>query len=161
MCRIRRFAMADADRLKQITVEAFDGVSIAHNIEKQFGEIHGHDWRWRKAREIDDDIGKDPEGIFVAEIDSLIIGYVTSRIDADAGMGYIPNLAVDCRYRGHGVGKKLLKQAISRFSAAQINHVRIETLEQNEIGQSLYPSLGFQLVARQVHYSLQIKEVAG
>ncbi|MBI82891.1 MAG: hypothetical protein CMJ81_06825 [Planctomycetaceae bacterium] len=161
MCRIRQFEMADADRLKQITVEAFDGVSIAHNIEKQFGAIHGRDWQWRKAREIDDDIGKDPEGIFVAEINSLVVGYVTTWIDADTGMGYIPNLAVDSQYRGHGLGKKLLKRAISRFSADQITHARIETLEQNEVGQSLYPSLGFQPVARQVHYCLQIEKVAG
>jgi hypothetical protein len=29
---------------------------------------------------------------------------------------------------------------------------RIETLEQNPIGQHLYPSLGFQEFARQIHF---------
>ena len=33
---------------------------------------------------------------------------------------------------------------------------KIETLEQNPIGQTLYPSLGFQEVARQIHYAMRL-----
>ena len=33
---------------------------------------------------------------------------------------------------------------------------KIETLEQNPIGQTLYPSLGFVEVARQIHYALRL-----
>jgi hypothetical protein len=33
---------------------------------------------------------------------------------------------------------------------------KIETLEQNPVGQKLYPSLGFVEVARQVHYAMRL-----
>ena len=33
---------------------------------------------------------------------------------------------------------------------------RIETLAQNEVGQSLYPSLGFVEIARQIHYAQKL-----
>ena len=33
---------------------------------------------------------------------------------------------------------------------------KIETLEQNPIGRQLYPSLGFQEVARQIHYAMPL-----
>ena len=34
---------------------------------------------------------------------------------------------------------------------------KIETLEQNPVGQKLYPSLGFVEVARQVHYAMRLE----
>ena len=33
---------------------------------------------------------------------------------------------------------------------------KIETLEQNPVGQALYPSLGFREVARQIHYAMRL-----
>jgi hypothetical protein len=35
---------------------------------------------------------------------------------------------------------------------------KIETLEQNKIGQHLYPSAGFVEVARQIHYAMALKD---
>jgi hypothetical protein len=35
---------------------------------------------------------------------------------------------------------------------------KIETLEQNPVGQALYPDLGFQEVARQIHYAMRLAE---
>jgi len=54
--RIRPFQQSDLPTLKMITVEAFDGVSIDQGIERVHGIIAGHDWKWRKARHLDDDL---------------------------------------------------------------------------------------------------------
>ena len=35
---------------------------------------------------------------------------------------------------------------------------KIETLDQNPVGQALYPSLGFTEVARQIHYAMRLDE---
>jgi ribosomal protein S18 acetylase RimI-like enzyme len=37
-----------------------------------------------------------------------------------------------------------------------MTQARIETLVQNEAGKSLYPSLGFEEIARQVHYCMDL-----
>ena len=35
---------------------------------------------------------------------------------------------------------------------------KIETLEQNAVGQALYPRAGFKEVARQIHYAMRLDE---
>lgn len=149
---IRPFQPADLEAMKAITVEAFDGVSIDQGIERVFGLIRGHDWRWRKARHLDDDVARPTAAIFVAEDEGQVVGYVTTWQDPEAGIGHIPNLAVAAGYRNRGLGRMLLETAMNHFRAAGLTHAKIETLVQNAVGNHLYPALGFVEVARQVHF---------
>jgi len=149
---IRPFQPSDLPLLKSLTIEGFVGVSIDHGIEEQFGTINGHDWRWRKARHIEFDVAREATGIFVAEEDGQVVGYVTTWLDREAGIGNIPNLAVAASHRNRGLGRTLLEHALAHFRAAGLTHAKIETLAQNAIGNRLYPSLGFVEVARQVHF---------
>ena len=151
--RIRNFRPDDLPAMKAITVEAFDGVSIDQGIEQQYGPVNGHDWKWRKARHLDEDARRDTAGIFVAEDDSgAVAGYITTWRDADAGIGHIPNLAIASPYRGQGLGRQLIEHALAEFRRAGLTHAKIETLAQNAVGNHLYTSLGFREVARQVHF---------
>ena len=154
---IRPFQRGELARIKEITVAAFDGVSIDRNIEDRFGRIGDHDWQWRKSRYLDEDAARDPGGIFVAEQGGHVVGYITTWRDCEAGIGHIPNLAVDQRWRGQGIGRQLINHALSEFRAAGLTLARIETLQQNDIGRTLYPDLGFEEVARQVHYCLALE----
>jgi ribosomal protein S18 acetylase RimI-like enzyme len=150
---IRTYRPDDLDVLKALTVDGFQGVSIDHNIERAFGVINGRDWRWRKARHIDDDVAADPGGVFVAEDDDgRVVGYITTRADVEAGMGLIPNLVVAADVRGQGLGRALIEHALEHFRRLGLTHAKIETLEQNPIGSHLYPACGFREVARQVHF---------
>lgn len=143
--------------IKRLTIEGFEGVSIDRNIEDQFGLINNHDWRWRKVRHIDFDVERDADGVFVAELDGQVVGYITTFRDHDAGIGLIPNLAVDAQQRGRGIGRKLIEYALNNFREAGLTHAKIETLAQNDVGQTLYPSLGFREVARQIHYCMALE----
>jgi ribosomal protein S18 acetylase RimI-like enzyme len=149
---IRSYQPSDLDPLKRLTTAGFTGVSIDHGIEEQFGIIHGRDWRWRKARHIDEDVARDPAGVFVADENGEIVGYITTWQDREAGIGHIPNLAVAASHRNQGLGRALIEHALNHFRAAGLSHAKIETLAQNAIGNHLYPSLGFVEVARQVHF---------
>jgi predicted N-acetyltransferase YhbS len=84
---IRPFRPEDLPELKRITVEAFTGVSIDEGVERLYGAINGHDWRWRKARHLDDDVVRDANGIFVAEVDGRVVGGITTWQDRAAGIG--------------------------------------------------------------------------
>ena len=150
---IRAYCPADLETLREITVVCFEGVSIDQNIEERLGLIGGRDWRWRKARHIDADAeGENARGVFVGEIDGKIAGYVTARVDRESRVGQIPNLAVRPQHRGKGLGRELLQKALSYLREEGMECARIETLEQNPVGARLYPSEGFQEVARQIHY---------
>lgn len=148
----RSFQPSDLPTLKRITADAFDGVSIDQGMEKLFGLINGHDWKWRKARHLDDDVQRDPQGILVAEYEGTILGCITTWMDHEAGIGHIPNLALVPEARGLGLGRRLIGLAFDRFRTHGLKYAKIETLVQNQIGCHLYTSVGFREVARQVHF---------
>ncbi len=154
---IRTYRPDDLDTLRRLTVEGFDGVSIDQNMEKRFGIINGHDWGWRKARHIDADVAVHPDGVFVAEADGRIAGYISTRLDRQAGIGLIPNMVVAEDFRGQGLGRRLIAHALEYFRSEGLTHAKIETLDQNSIGQHLYPSCGFVEVARQIHYVMALE----
>ena len=155
---IRKFNEEDLKSIKAITVEGFVGVSLDHSLEQKLGgNFAGHDWRWRKARHIDDDLETNPEGIFVAEEeDGTILGYISATIDREAGKGRIPNLAVASEARSQGIGRALIEHVLDYFRSEKLEYAVIETMESNPIGQTLYPQTGFQEIARQVHYAQRL-----
>ena len=154
---IRDYRPDDLDRIRAITIAAFDGVSIAQNMEKLLGRVGGHPWTWHKARAIDVDVSHANMAVFVAEADDEVIGVITTRIDVTAGIGFIPNIAVAQSKRGHGVGRQLLHHALAHFRSRGLTTAHIETLDQNSIGQHLYPGVGFREVARQIHYAMDLR----
>ena len=154
---IRPYRPEDLDRLKEITGICFDGVSIDRNIEEKFGRIGDRDWRFRKLRHIDADVsGDNARGVFVWEEDGRVLGYITTRLDRETGIGWIPNIAVDPGAQGKGLGRKLMLHAIEYMRAEGMAAAKIETLEQNEVGSQFYPDVGFEEVGRQIHYLMRL-----
>jgi ribosomal protein S18 acetylase RimI-like enzyme len=149
---IRLFDVSDLPRLKEITVEAFDGVSIDQAIEQDFGVINDRNWKWRKGRHLDADLAREGVEIWVAAVGGEIAGFVTLWLDAAAGIGNVSNLALTAKFRGRGLGRRLVLHALDRLRAAGMSHARIETVVQNTIGIGLYTDLGFQAVAQQIHF---------
>lgn len=154
---IRLYKTQDLDRLKEITAICFDGVSIDRNIEALLGPIGDRDWRWRKLRHIDDDVeGERAAGVFVWEEQNIVGGYISTRIDSQSKIGTIPNLAVDPVLQGRGIGRQLIEHALAHMRKEGMECAKIETLDQNPIGSHLYPDVGFQEVARQIHFAMRL-----
>jgi ribosomal protein S18 acetylase RimI-like enzyme len=158
---IRLYRPEDLERIRQITVDSFEGVSIDRNIEAAFGKVGGRDWRARKARDVANDAAVCPEGIFVAEEEGRVVGYITTRPDPFTRIGRIPNLAVDPGARGQGIGSALIRHALEYLREIGMAMAKIETLEQNARGQALYPRFGFREVARQIHFVMPLEEGEG
>jgi ribosomal protein S18 acetylase RimI-like enzyme len=157
---IRLYREVDRQRVRDLTVSGFEGVSIDHNIDSRLGPIAGRDWRWRKSRDVDLDIDVLGAELAVAEDEETgaVVGYVTMQCDAETRIGWIHNLAVHAGLRGLGLGRRLIEHALAHFRAAGMTVAKIETLEQNPVGRHLYPSVGFIEVARQVHYAMPLTE---
>jgi ribosomal protein S18 acetylase RimI-like enzyme len=159
---IRPFRETDRGAVVALTVAAFAGVSIDHNVDEQLGSVAGRDWQWRKARDVERDIESPGTELAIAEDtqNGATVGYVTMAFDPETRIGWIHNLAVRADQRGQGLGRRLIEHALDRFRAAGMAVARIETLEQNPIGRQLYPSLGFLEVARQIHFAMPLFPVA-
>ncbi len=156
---IRSYQPGDLPRLKEITVICFEGVAIDRNMERLFGEIGDHDWRWRKLRHIDQDVaGAHADGVWVYEDETSheVMGYITCRVDQGSKVGWIPNMAVLPEAQGRGIGKSLMEKAFAHFRESGMEVAKIETLEQNPVGQVFYPGVGFEEVGRQIHYAKKL-----
>lgn len=149
---IRRFHPRDLAAIRRIAVESFPGVCSEQNVEKMFGKLGGRDWRDRLCLCIERDLQWWPNGVFVAEHDGRVVGFVTTATDRATCTGHIRNLAVARDYRSRGIGRALIDEALAYFRNNGMKFARIETLEQNERCVGLYPALGFTEVGRQVLY---------
>jgi ribosomal protein S18 acetylase RimI-like enzyme len=155
---IRPFRENDRVAIRELTVRAFEGISIDQSIDQRLGPIAGCDWRFRKARDVDRDIDLHGAQLAVAtdEETSEVVGYVTMQCNADTQIGWIHNLAVSARAQGQGLGRRLIEHALAHFRASGMTVAKIETVEQNAIGRHLYPSVGFVEVARQIHFAMPL-----
>jgi ribosomal protein S18 acetylase RimI-like enzyme len=153
---LRLFQASDLARLQEITIQTFGAVSIDRNMEELFGPF-GAGWAARKAAAIAEDCRLQPDGVFVV-VDGadLIVGFITTRLRHSSQVGWIPNMAVDAEHQAKGLGRAMLEHALEFLRERGMQVARIETLEQNPIGQKLYPRLGFVPVASQIHYAMRL-----
>lgn len=154
--RMRVYRPGDLDELTRITLEAFNGLALEQRVEEHLGVLHGRDWRWRKARQIEEDVAANPVGVFVAEENGAILGYITTVLERATGKGRIPNLAVIQGARGRGLGRRLIEHALAYLRGEGMSFAMIETMAYNEIGNHLYPACGFIEVGRQVHFARKL-----
>ncbi|HOF18150.1 MAG TPA: GNAT family N-acetyltransferase [Phycisphaerae bacterium] len=152
---IRASRPGDAERAVAITAEVFGPVSLDAMIEQMLGRA-GVSWQEIKADAVRKEFAANPAGCFLAEIGGEAAGYITTAIHVAAKRGLIPNLAVARGAQGKGVGRKLLLAALDYFRRQGLRQAKIETLACNEVGQHLYPAVGFREVARQIHYVLSL-----
>lgn len=149
---IRGYVPGDQARIRELTLEGFDGMSIDQNADRLLCLEDPPLWQDRKWAGVKAELEASPPDHLVAELDGEVIGYITTHPQPDAGIGLIPNMAVDARYRRRGVASRLIEHALDYLRACGMRVAKIETLVQNAQGQTLYPSFGFQEVARQIHY---------
>ncbi len=151
---IRSFREDDRDALHRLTVECFEN-SMYVTVEQVFGPLRGATWQSRKLADVDGDLA-DHEGVFVAEEEGEVVGFITTQLHPKLGVGHVANLAVSPVHQGKGIGAALLRKALDRFVSAGMTHARIETLEGNMVGRHLYPKLGFREMARQIYYMMAL-----
>lgn len=152
---IRPFRDGDLDAILRITGEVFAPVSIDARIEAMFGRARAS-WSEIKGQVLRNELSDNPEGCFVAELGGKVVGYITTQINLPASRGVIPNVAVIAAVQGRGLGRRLILRALNHFRGLGLRYAKIETLEDNEVGRRLYPSLGFREVARQVHFAMEL-----
>ncbi|XOQ17377.1 MAG: ribosomal protein S18-alanine N-acetyltransferase [Sporanaerobacter sp.] len=77
----------------------------------------------------------------VAEIEGKVVGYGGIWLIIDEG--HVTNIAVHEKYRGLGVGKKIMEALIDICSDRNIVAMTLEVRKTNEIAKSLYTKYGF------------------
>jgi ribosomal protein S18 acetylase RimI-like enzyme len=87
--------------------------------------------------------------VLVAEQDEHVIGYTFAAME---GYDYkslrgpaalLHDVLVDPDHRGHGVGRRLLDEAMSMMQGRGARQIVLSTAERNESAQRLFASMGF------------------
>jgi len=77
----------------------------------------------------------------VAELAGQTVGYLFSSLRGDRG--HLNRVAVHPDYQGHGIGARLLAEAIEFFRAEKVRVVTLNTQKDNAVSQRLYCHFGF------------------
>jgi ribosomal protein S18 acetylase RimI-like enzyme len=102
---------------------------------------------WRTIREIH----KRDGAIFVAEVANKVIGSVSLLIDvrlAEGVSGEIASLIVSEKFRGLGIGKKLIQLAEKHLSK-HVGIIRIRANVKREAAHDYYKALGYEEIKDQ------------
>ncbi|MDZ5811382.1 ribosomal protein S18-alanine N-acetyltransferase [Halorubrum sp. AD140] len=96
----------------------------------------------------------DEPGFLVAERGGGVVGYVVADATPNYGrdIGHVKDLAVHPDARGEGLGRTLLRSALSRLYAGDVAVVRLEVRESNAVARSLYADEGFEPIRRVSNY---------
>ena len=156
---IRPFREPDRPAVRQLTIAAFEGVSIDHNIDLRLGSVAGRDWRWRKSRDVDRDIDLLGARLSVAQDDDsgsrrrlrhdAVRRRDSDRLDSQPGGGH--------RDTGTGGGPPVDRArsvAVPR-GRHDDRQDRNPRTERRSAGTSI-PRSGFVEVARQIHYAMPL-----
>ena len=88
--------------------------------------------------------------VFFAYVDEELAGQIRVLKNWN-GYAYIDDIAVEPKYRGHGVGRALMERAIEWAKARGFPGMMLETQDNNIPGCRLYANCGFELRGFDTH----------
>lgn len=84
---------------------------------------------------------RNPSTCFVAECDGRLVGVIMAG--HDGRRGFIHHTAVLPEYRGLGLGRRLVENALTALEAEGIHKVALVVFERNQLGNGFWEKLGF------------------
>ncbi|MCG8571464.1 MAG: GNAT family N-acetyltransferase [Spirochaetes bacterium] len=110
-----------------------------HNIIPELYALGFNDTPWEK--DWDKVEFFDPEGVFLAELNGKLIGFIICFSKKDDG--YISVLTIIPEYRGKGFSKKLIKKAVDYLQDNGHDLIKLKVEKNNSRAIQLYKELGF------------------
>lgn len=86
-----------------------------------------------------------------------LIGCIVCKVELHKNVklrGYIAMLAVEKKYRGHGIAKKLIRLAIDKMINMKCDEIMLEAECDNTVALHLYENIGFIRLKRLFRYYL-------
>jgi ribosomal protein S18 acetylase RimI-like enzyme len=95
--------------------------------------------------------------ILIGETEDGIAAAATGTIDAAVALGFIDLLAVDKRHQGKGYGRQMLRGMLDYFRSQGMQQANLECLTDNERGNALYSSEGWEIVASSHRWFIRLE----
>ncbi len=123
-----------------------DDIDGVHRVE-----VNCFDDPWSK-KSLMDELKNNLARYLVAELDSVIVGYVGVWFVVDEG--HITNVAVHSDYRGQKIGDRLVAEMVKLCKEHGLVSMTLEVRSSNAVAQNLYRKYGFKMAGvRKEYYS--------
>ena len=139
MFTVRRFSKDDQESAKDLMGQLCKVTGVPFNEKR---------WKWGVKMRLYDALRKN--GMLVAETtDKKLAGMIFADISIDpvgSSTGYIRSVVVDEAFRGQGVGKLLIQDAIKYLNEMNVDQILINVRSRTERAKGLYERMGFKEV---------------
>ncbi len=139
MFNVRRFIKEDQENAKDLMEQLCKVTGVPFNEKR---------WKWGVKMRLYDALRKN--GMIIAETDGKkLAGMIFADISIDpvgSSTGYIRSVIVDESFRGQGVGKLLIKEAIKYLNEMNVDQILINVRSKTEQAKQLYEKMGFKEV---------------
>ncbi|MBI4877409.1 MAG: GNAT family N-acetyltransferase [Acidobacteria bacterium] len=152
--RFRLAVPADYPRLEEMVIESFASITWFRKVDELFGPLNGRDWRSRWQLRLKSAFTR--QTVLIGEEGPGIVAYASGSYDPPTRSAYIDLLAVDPRCQGKGYGRDMLRAIVEHFRQQGAEHAHLDCLLNNQAGNQLYESEGFQKVAEHARWWLKI-----
>jgi len=127
---IRPYREEDVDAIVEFSLRAW--ASVHASFEEIMGPavtggLYGTDWRDRQAREVREALSQDGSATWVAEVDSVPVGFAVAILRPEDDLGEIKLLAVDPEHQNRGIGTMLTETATEWIAASGMPIAAIAT----------------------------------
>ena len=145
----------DTPRLEELALAGFGPITWARRVDEKFGTLNGKDWKERWKLRLKHIFAT--QIILVAEKGGETVGFASGTLDTDCKLAYIDLIAVDPKSQGQGLGRELLRAMLKLMSERGAEHAHLDCLVDNDAGNRLYRSEGFEEVARHIRWFRRIR----
>lgn len=126
------------ESITEVTSEVVDAI-------QQLAQKIGSNYKQLTENDLQDMVASPNTTILVARVDQKIVGMITVLVFRIPYVkkAYLDDLVIDETYRGHGIAKQLMKQAMNLATNKGASYVDLTARPRRMEGNSLYESLGF------------------
>jgi ribosomal-protein-alanine N-acetyltransferase len=151
---LRPATPADFAALEALVIDSFEPITWQKKLDQKIGPLNGRDWRQRWAARLRHIFAT--QVVLLGEAEGSLAGMATATIDRDAALGFIDVLAVGRNFQGRGLGRAMLRGMLDHLKSVGCNYVNLDCLTDNDAGNALYRSEGFEEVARHIRWFKQL-----
>ncbi len=127
---IRDLELQDVDRIVEIAVAAWEPIYAYYRqtMGQELYEIVFPDWKAEKAGQVRRACQPQSSAqVCVAEVDGLVVGFITFHAREGDRVGTIGNNAVHPRWQGQGIGPAMYEHVFERLRSLGFQAVRVFT----------------------------------
>ncbi|MBI3468961.1 MAG: GNAT family N-acetyltransferase [Planctomycetes bacterium] len=150
----RPAAADDFAQLERLVIGSFEPITWIKKLDAKVGPLNGCDWRARwqaRLRHV-----FETEVILLGETEGAICAMSSATIEREPALAFIDLLAVDREFQGRGFGRAMLRAMIEHVKGLGCQYVHLDCLTDNDAGNELYRSEGFEEVARHIRWFRKI-----